>query len=192
VCGLVFLKPLSALLTYSLENENASHLVVIPLIVAWLLLLDRQKLPRASRLDLPASLPLAAAAALIGGFATWRFSLRSVPLPGPLLNRFICVLQLGSTVVAEWIFSLSAVPFLREGFVFHLTGWNIEVARECSGIRSSIALLALAILAAHFSFGKLWKKFVFVAVGILMMVVKNGVRPTLTCWRNRSAPVSYW
>jgi exosortase/archaeosortase family protein len=58
---------------------------------------------------------------------------------------------------------------------------NIEVAKECSGIRSSLALLILATLVAHFLLVRGWAKVVFVAVGILIMVVKNGIRiATLT------------
>jgi exosortase len=222
LCAVVFFQPLTVLVNYSLHNDNASHILVIPLIVAWLFFLDRHKIPHSSCADLPAAFPFALAAALIGALATMRFGAHSptglslftlslllswvagflaifgrrtakavwfalaflafaIPLPEQLLNRFIYVLQLGSAAVAESIFNLSGVPFLREGFVFHLAGWNIEVARECSGIRSSIALVILALLVAHFSFNKFWKKAVFVLAGLLMMVVKNGVRiATLT------------
>lgn len=221
-CGLLFRKPLTALVQYSLGNDNASHILVVPLIAAWLFFVDRQKLQTSSRLDLPAALPFVGASAITAALAEWQFtaatqtgislftlswtlllvagflavfgrsSSRSVwfdlaflsfaiPVPERLLNGFIYVLQLGSAAVAEGIFNLSGVPFWRDGFMFHLAGWNIEVARECSGIRSSTALVILAVLVAHFSFTRFWKKLVFVAAGLLMMVVKNGVRiATLT------------
>lgn len=99
-----------------------------------------------------------------------------VPLPDAVLNRIIYALQAGSAEIAEFFFEISGVPVLREGFVFRLPRMSIEVARECSGIRSSIALLILALLVAHFSFRPLWKKLVFVAAGLLMMLVKNGIR----------------
>ncbi len=58
---------------------------------------------------------------------------------------------------------------------------NIEVAKECSGIRSSLALLILALLVGHLFLRKFWKQAVFVVAGILMMIIKNGVRiATLT------------
>ena len=217
LCAIVFFRPLTVLLDYSLQNDNASHILVIPLIVAWLLFIDRRKIPRTSRADLPAALPFALAATLIAAVGAIRFGKQTptglslltfglllawvagflaifgrytakavwfalaflafaIPLPEQLLNRFIYILQLGSVAVAESIFNFSGVPFLREGFAFHLAGWDIEVARECSGIRSSIALVILAVLVAHFSFKQFWKKVVFVFAGILMMVVKNGVR----------------
>ena len=113
------------------------------------------------------------------------FLLFAVPLPEPFLNRVIYGLQSGSAAVAELLFDLSGAPVLREGFVFHLPKVSIEVAQECSGIRSSIALLILALLVAHFAFRPFWKKAVFVIAGLLMMLIKNGVRiATLTLLAN--------
>jgi exosortase len=65
---------------------------------------------------------------------------------------------------------------LREGFVFHLPRFNIEVAEECSGIRSSMALLILALLVAHFRLRSFWKKALFMACGLFLMILKNGIR----------------
>jgi exosortase len=117
------------------------------------------------------------------------FLLFAVPLPEHLLNRLIYVLQAGSAAVAEVLFDVSGVPVLREGFIFRLPRMSIEVAKECSGIRSSTALLVLAVLVAHFSFRPLWKKVAFVTAGLLMMLLKNGVRiVTLTLLANYVDP----
>jgi len=226
---LLFWKPILALLHYALNNDNASHILLIPFIVGWLLYLERQKirhasfdltaascfaLPAAVLAILVASLPfrdssLALAAyilafilLLIAGFAAvfGRLSARAawfplaflaflIPIPEPLLGRIIYLLQVGSAAVAERIFDWSGIPVLREGLVFRLPRMSIEVARECSGIRSSIALVILALLVAHFSFSRFWKKTIFVCAGLLMMVVKNGVRiATLTILANNVDP----
>jgi exosortase len=117
------------------------------------------------------------------------FLLLAIPLPDSLLNRFIYALQAGSASITDFLFELSGVPFLREGFVFRLPVMSIEVAQECSGIRSSMALLVLAILVSHFAFHRFWKKAVFVAAGLVMMIVKNGVRiATLTLLANYVNP----
>jgi exosortase len=132
--------------------------------------------------------------ALTGGFAAiwgraqlkklwfpFAFLLFAVPLPDFLLSRIIYALQAGSAAITESIFDLTGVPALRQGFVFHLPRVNIEIAQECSGIRSSIALLILAVLVSHFAFRPFWKKAVFVCAGLAMMVIKNGIRiATLT------------
>ena len=108
-----------------------------------------------------------------------------MPLPESLLNKTIYWLQSGSAAVAELLFNLSGVPVLRQGFYFYLPEVSIEVAQECSGIRSSIALLILALLVAHFAFRPFWKKAVFVLAGLAMMLIKNGVRiATLTLLAN--------
>jgi exosortase len=126
---------------------------------------------------------------IIGGFIlilgpskarTSAFSLAfltfAIPVPDFLLAKVIYWLQAGSAAVASVLFDLSGAPVLREGFVFRLPKISIEVAQECSGIRSSMALLILALILAHFAFRPFWKKFTFVAAGLCMMLVKNGIR----------------
>ncbi len=104
-----------------------------------------------------------------------------VPLPDVLLDKVIYFLQSGSASIAEGVFDLLGVPALRDGFVFHLAHVNIEVAKECSGIRSSVALLILALLVAHLFLRTFWKQALFVVAGLFIMLVKNGVRiATLT------------
>jgi exosortase len=117
------------------------------------------------------------------------FLLFTVPIPEIFLGKIIYGLQSGSAAIAEFFFNLSGAPVLREGFVFRLPRISIEVAQECSGIRSSLALLILALLVAHFSFRPFWKKLVFVAAGLCMMLIKNGIRiATLTLLANYVNP----
>jgi exosortase len=109
------------------------------------------------------------------------FLLLMVPIPTLVLDRIILLLQEGSAWITGALFDLVGVPALREGLVFHLARVNIEVAKECSGIRSSMALLILALLLAHFRLRNMWHKILFVILGLFMMFLKNGVRiATLT------------
>jgi len=118
---------------------------------------------------------LGSAKATASSFAL-AFLLFTVPIPDLILNRIIYWLQAGSAAIAEVLFELSGAPVIRDGFVFRLPKMSIEVAAECSGIRSSLALLVLGLLLAHFSFRPLWKKVVFVFAGLCMMLIKNGIR----------------
>jgi exosortase len=102
--------------------------------------------------------------------------LLTVPIPDFLLDRAIYFLQKGTTEIAAVLFDWSGVPVLRDGFVFHFARVNIEVARECSGIRSSLALIILTILVAHFYLRSFWRKAVLVLVGLFVMILKNAVR----------------
>jgi exosortase len=115
-------------------------------------------------------------AALVQGRFALLFLFLSVPLPEFLLGRAIYFLQAGSAAIVAPLFDVMDVPYLRSGFVFHLAHLNIEIAQECSGIRSSMAVLILALLAAHFYLRSGWKQLVFVACSLLVMIIKNGIR----------------
>src|SRR5215468_3521702 len=104
------------------------------------------------------------------------FLLLTIPIPDFLLDRAIYLLQKGTTEIAAVLFDWSGVPALRDGFVFHLARANIEVARECSGIRSSLALIIIAILVAHFYLRSFWRRAALVLVGLFVMLLKNAIR----------------
>lgn len=219
----IFWGPATALLRYSLENDNASHIVLIPLISSWLLYVERKKVfseigndfklagvllaltigisllathsvARWSTSGVLGSYALALVCAWSAGFAllfgrsavkngsfSLLFLVLMVPLPDSLLNYVVYCLQEGSADITEMIFNLAGVPALREGFVFHLAHLSIEIAQECSGIRSSMALLILALLVGHLFLKTVWKQALFVVVGLVIMIVKNGIRiATLT------------
>jgi exosortase len=99
-----------------------------------------------------------------------------VPLPDFVLQRIIYLLRAGSADITGALFDLLGVPALREGFVFHLAQVNIEIAKECSGIRSSMALFVLALPVVHFGLRRFWKKILFLSLALLMMILKNGIR----------------
>jgi exosortase len=217
-CCLLLLDPVRTFVSYALSNDNASHLLLIPVISAWILFLERARIFKILSSDLRAGflfLIFGAAFALaafslgfawtslnrlsvyifalvlwwMAGFAFFfgrtafsqarfplAFLLLAIPIPDFLLDKAIYLLQKGSAEIAAVLFDWSGVPVLREGFVFHLAHVNIEVARECSGIRSSLALLILAILVAHFYLKTFWKQVLLVVAGLLVMILKNGVR----------------
>jgi exosortase len=119
------------------------------------------------------------------GFAALRaaafpllFLLLMVPLPDVILDRAVYALQAGSTEISYLFFQLVGTPVSRHGFLLSVPGVTIEVAKECSSIRSSIALFITCLLAAHLYLRAVWKKFVFVILGLLLSVVKNGIRIT--------------
>jgi exosortase len=129
------------------------------------------------------------AAAFRAGIFPLLFLLLMVPAPGFLLDRFITWLQLGSASVAEWIFHLSGTPVLRQGMVFKLAQVTIEVAKECSGIRSTQALLITCLLAGHLFLRTKWRRAVLLTAAVPVLIIKNGVRiSTLTLLAVRVNP----
>jgi len=109
------------------------------------------------------------------------FLVLTVPLPVAILDRVIYALQEGSTEITYLIFQAVGTPVVRQGFLLSVPGVTIEVAKECSSIRSSIALLITCLLAAHLYLRTTWKIVLFVLLAMAVSVVKNGIRiATLT------------
>ncbi len=104
------------------------------------------------------------------------FLLFIVPMPAFFLTKIISCLQQGSSEAAALILNALGVPFLRNGLVFQLPGITIEVAEECSGIRSSIALLITTLLAAQFLLRSKWRKLGLCILVFPVAMVKNGLR----------------
>jgi exosortase len=107
--------------------------------------------------------------------------LLAVPLPDFMLHPVVYFLQRGSAEMVASLFDIAGISYLREGFIFEFGHLSIEIAEECSGIRSSMAILILALLAAHFYLRSFWRQALFLLSSLLIMIVKNGVRiATLT------------
>ena len=99
-----------------------------------------------------------------------------VPIPAPLMDSIIRSLQLGSAQLTAWMFTVLGVPNIREGFTMTLPGFEIEVARECSGINSTIALLITMCLVAHESLQRTSNRLIFLLLTIPLSIVKNAIR----------------
>lgn len=99
-----------------------------------------------------------------------------IPLPAAVVDRVVPVLQHGSAVATELILRLLDVTFLREGLTFHLSRVSVEIAPECSSIRSSLALLITGTVAAKLFLGKWWSRSTLVLVTIPLAMVKNAIR----------------
>jgi len=99
-----------------------------------------------------------------------------VPIPTAALNGSIYYLQAGSTAIAKGLFQLFGVPVMRNGFLLSLPGLTIEVAKECSSIRSSLALVITCLLAGCLFLRSPWKRAALVLFAVPLSIFKNGVR----------------
>jgi exosortase len=99
-----------------------------------------------------------------------------VPIPSAVLAWATQFLKRGSAEVVAVMFALSGTPVHRDGFVFELPKFAIEIADECSGIRSSIALLLTTLLAGDMLLNTGWKKALLATLIIPVVVLKNGIR----------------
>lgn len=99
-----------------------------------------------------------------------------VPLPDELVYWLETASKLASADAANLFFNISGTPVLRDGTVFQLPGMVIEVAQECSGIRSSLVLFITSLLVAHLFLKSPWRRVVLVAFVIPLGVLRNGFR----------------
>ena len=104
------------------------------------------------------------------------FLLCMVPLPDFVMDRVVILLQQGSAAVAHFLFAVAGVPVAREGLFLFIPGLTVEVARECSSIRSSSMLLVTTMVLAQLLLRSPWRKALVIAVAIPLSVAKNGLR----------------
>ena len=117
------------------------------------------------------------------GPGTWRagafplvFLIFMIPIPGMILDPIVSMLQRGSAEVSYGFFRMIGVPVYRDGFLFNLPGLTIEVAKQCSGIRSSLSLLLISIITGHIFLKRGWSKGILCFSVVPITIFKNGVR----------------
>jgi exosortase C (VPDSG-CTERM-specific) len=99
-----------------------------------------------------------------------------IPLPDQVVDWLETASQVASADAADMFFTISGTPVLRDGMVFHLPGMIIQVAQECSGIRSSLVLFITSLLVAYLFLKSPWRRFVLVALVIPLGILRNGFR----------------
>jgi exosortase C (VPDSG-CTERM-specific) len=113
---------------------------------------------------------------MAGASFPFAFLLFMAPLPDRALHFLETASQLASTEVAAIFFAIAQTPMLREGAVFHLPGIAIEVAQECSGIRSSWVLFITTVAASFLFLQSPWRRAFLIAFVIPLAILRNGFR----------------
>jgi exosortase len=99
-----------------------------------------------------------------------------VPAPGFVLDELINLLQNSSAFCAELLFGVAGVPVVRDQLLLSIPGLTIEVAKECSSIRSSLMLLVTTMVLAQLYLRSPIRKAVVIAIAVPLSVAKNGLR----------------
>jgi exosortase len=100
----------------------------------------------------------------------------TVPIPDFLLDKPVTAVQYGSTEVCAAVFSIFRIPVLRDGLVFTLPRITILVAKECSGIHSTFAILIVSFIAGHLFLPSAWKRALLVLSALPIVCMTNGLR----------------
>jgi exosortase len=103
-----------------------------------------------------------------------------VPLPAIVFNAIAFPLQGLAAQNAAWTLDLLGVPVLRDGNVIHLSLISLGVTEACSGIRSLVSLLALAVAWAYLSLSGGWSRVLLVLSAVPITVIANAGRVVMT------------
>ena len=106
----------------------------------------------------------------------------AIPAPPGLIELAEVTLQKGSAEVTHVLFQVLSIPVHREGLVFSLPGVSIEVAKECSGIRSAIALLITALLLSYIFLRSNWRRACCILLVVPIAIFKNAIRIAMLSW----------
>jgi exosortase len=106
------------------------------------------------------------------------FVLFSMPIPSIILQPTIDFLRRGSADMAYILLKLSGTPIHREGFIFVMPRMAVEVAEECSGIRSAISMLILSAIGGYMLLQTQWRRLALVCIAVPIMIFKNALRIT--------------
>ncbi len=106
----------------------------------------------------------------------WAFLLLMIPIPVILFNQITFPLQLLASRVSAAVLELLGVPVGLEGNVLQLAAMPLNVAEACSGIRSLMSLLTLAIIYGHLMEKRLWVRWLLALSSVPIAIAANSVR----------------
>lgn len=174
-------------------DENYSHGLLIPIIIAYIIWVERDRLASAMTrgsvvwggaivVFAMMSLWVGTAGAelyvqrlsllmMLAGIVIYFWGIRllrlllvplgllflAIPIPAILFNKIAFPLQLFASKCAVWAMRLFDIPVLRQGNVIELMprgareSKKLEVVEACSGIRSLMTLVTLAVVFAYFT-----------------------------------------
>jgi exosortase len=119
-----------------------------------------------------------------------------VPLPAIVFNQIALPLQLIASRVGETTIAAFGIPVLRDGNILELPSMTLAVAEACSGIRSLISLVTLAVVLAYFTGRGPWGRVVVVASAVPIAIAANALRVAGTGvtahWIGRSAAEGFF
>ncbi|HKS28532.1 MAG TPA: exosortase/archaeosortase family protein [Pyrinomonadaceae bacterium] len=90
-------------------------------------------------------------------FVSFALLVLAIPIPAIIFNQIAFPLQLFASRCAVWAMRLFDIPVLRQGNVIELLPLGaletkkLEVVEACSGIRSLMTLITLAVVFAYFT-----------------------------------------
>jgi exosortase len=104
------------------------------------------------------------------------FLILMIPLPAIIFNQIAFPLQLLASRAGEAVLNVAGIPVLREGNVLQLPTRPLEVAEACSGIRSLVSLLTLAIVLGYFTERRTGRRVLIALSAVPIAILANAAR----------------
>jgi exosortase len=104
------------------------------------------------------------------------FLVLMIPIPVIIYNQITFPLQLIASRFATFWLELVQVPVLREGNVLILPNYSLEVVEACSGIRSLMTLITLAIAYGYLVERRRWARYTLTVLMVPIAIVSNAIR----------------
>lgn len=106
----------------------------------------------------------------------WAFLIMMIPIPNLILQQVTFPLQLLASKLATKLLELVGVPVLRQGNVIVLASMPLDVAEACSGIRSLLTLVTLAIIYGYLLETRMWVRVALAVSAVPIAVAANSFR----------------
>jgi len=106
----------------------------------------------------------------------WAFLILMIPIPALIINRVTFPLQLLAARLSTALLELMGFPVLREGNIIRLASGRLDVVEACSGIRSLLTLITLAIIYGYLMETRKWVRVVLLCLAVPIAVVANSFR----------------
>lgn len=100
----------------------------------------------------------------------------AIPIPAIIFNQITFPLQILASKLASALLPLFGVPVLREGNIIELSAMRLEVAEACSGIRSLMSLITLAVFYGYFLEKSSPRRVILAVASIPIAIAANAVR----------------
>jgi exosortase len=104
------------------------------------------------------------------------FLLLMIPLPAIIFNQLAFPLQLLASRAGEAVIGLAGIPVLREGNVLQLPTRTLEIVEACSGIRSLVSLITLAVVLGYFTERRVGGRVLIALAAIPIAILANAAR----------------
>ena len=97
-------------------------------------------------------------------------------IPIPFVDVITPVLQMNSANISSSIANFIGIPVVKDGLVLRIPGGAFEVGLECSGIRSILSLLTIAVLFSFILEGSMLMKLILILSSFPLAIAGNALR----------------